>query len=608
MEEDVEVGKVDPIHICYGSGEYSRSASSKHSWLVENLPKTLTIDNKTTPATIVQAVLHRHHEKITTAAASKAKRALLGNSLKAQAAQYALLPAYAGALEKLDAYVQIAINKNTDRFERIFICPPTSRESFSHCRPFLAIDGTFTKTQYVQTILLAVSIDGDNHGCILAWALVEGENEESWRFFLLNLKAAILEINQPNVTVMSDRDKGLSIATDNVLDRSRRAFCTQHISDNVYKTFRSTARILFKRIAASYTKEEFNERLEALREHSKTAAKYVENIDKTKYCAPYFPGRTYGHLTSNIVESMNNMILEERALPCLDLLDSLWHKVMHLRFQRLKDANKYPSTQCLTVYGQNLLKDSLAYGSTQRKVQMSDENRGRVIDLTGKAFEVNLLTAFCSCSKFQENAVPCVHGIACIHFIKKQPIQYMPEQLTVAEYRNTYLYNFQPIDIRTIKAKNPVTPAKPNGQPDLLETDTIMRVQNSSGRDSFSWIPTNTPRPDSDSYISAFGYTVFTSNTTAAVNWNSQSIPPVTDEEYNQTPTRSNTAACLPPVLSAPRGRPKVVRKRAGDLQKKRQAMSGQLPDFPNRAPQCCSNCKELGHNSRTCRRPPVGV
>lgn len=53
MEEQlVTVGLVKAEHISYGAGELARTASSKHSWLVENLPNMLTIDNKTTPSTL----------------------------------------------------------------------------------------------------------------------------------------------------------------------------------------------------------------------------------------------------------------------------------------------------------------------------------------------------------------------------------------------------------------------------------------------------------------------------------------------------------------------------------------------------------------------------
>ena len=194
-EKCVEVGLTDPVHQCYGAGDVPQKESSRQKWLLHILLSTLTIDNKTTLKTIVQAVLHQHHERITTAAASKAKRQILSHSLQDQASQYEMLPAYVSLLPKTNAgtYLKLAVDRNTNRFQGIFICPPTSSKFFVHCRPLIAVDGTCTKTQFIQTLLLAVAIDADDHEVLLAWALVESETEDSWRFFLTNLKSECLQ-------------------------------------------------------------------------------------------------------------------------------------------------------------------------------------------------------------------------------------------------------------------------------------------------------------------------------------------------------------------------------------------------------------------------------
>jgi len=246
-EKCVEVGLTNPVHLCYGAGDVSRKESSRQKWLLRILPSTLTIDNKTIPRTMVQAVLHRHQERITTAVASKAKRQILGHSLQHQASQYEMLPAYASLLIQTNpgTYVKLAVDTNTQRFQRIFICPPTSSKSFAHCRPFIAVDGTFTKTEFIQTLLLAVGIDADNHAVLLAWGLVESETEDSWRFFLTNLRSAMPIVNSSHVTLMSDWDKGLAAASTE-LPETKRAHCIQDLAENVGKTFRKEARISFQ--------------------------------------------------------------------------------------------------------------------------------------------------------------------------------------------------------------------------------------------------------------------------------------------------------------------------------------------------------------------------
>jgi len=55
-------------------------------------------------------------------------------------------------------------------------------------RGIVAVDGTFLKGTFVHTLLLAVGVDAEGHIVILAWAIVEGENESSWKWFFSQLK------------------------------------------------------------------------------------------------------------------------------------------------------------------------------------------------------------------------------------------------------------------------------------------------------------------------------------------------------------------------------------------------------------------------------------
>jgi len=44
---------------------------------------------------------------------------------------------------------------------------------------FMALDRTFLKARFVETLLLAVGIDAKGKSLILAWAVVESENTVS---------------------------------------------------------------------------------------------------------------------------------------------------------------------------------------------------------------------------------------------------------------------------------------------------------------------------------------------------------------------------------------------------------------------------------------------
>jgi hypothetical protein len=49
--------------------------------------------------------------------------------------------------------------------------------------PFNAIDGTFLKTRFGQTLLVAVGRDVNNGSFLLAWVVVEGESANAWGVF-----------------------------------------------------------------------------------------------------------------------------------------------------------------------------------------------------------------------------------------------------------------------------------------------------------------------------------------------------------------------------------------------------------------------------------------
>jgi hypothetical protein len=53
--------------------------------------------------------------------------------------------------------------------------------SFAHYRPIISIDDTFMSGKYKCTLMVAVGMTAKNQLLPLAFALVEGENNESWK-------------------------------------------------------------------------------------------------------------------------------------------------------------------------------------------------------------------------------------------------------------------------------------------------------------------------------------------------------------------------------------------------------------------------------------------
>jgi hypothetical protein len=64
--------------------------------------------------------------------------------------------------------------------KHVFWCFSQCVAGFIHCRPIISVDDTFLTGKYKGTLMVDVGITTENHLLPLAFALVEGENNESW--------------------------------------------------------------------------------------------------------------------------------------------------------------------------------------------------------------------------------------------------------------------------------------------------------------------------------------------------------------------------------------------------------------------------------------------
>lgn len=101
-------------------------------------------------------------------------------------------------------------NPSQEIFNRVFWAFGASIEGFKYCRPVISIDGTFLYGKYKGTLLIAVSADANNQLFPLAFAIVESENNDSWRWFMSCVREFVTQ--RRGLCVISDRHPGI-IAT-----------------------------------------------------------------------------------------------------------------------------------------------------------------------------------------------------------------------------------------------------------------------------------------------------------------------------------------------------------------------------------------------------------
>jgi hypothetical protein len=82
------------------------------------------------------------------------------------------------------------------------------KDSFFHCRSVIGLDGCFLKGYYGGMLLAAIGRDPNDQMLPIAYAVVEGETKESWKWFL---ELLIADLGGPRLcntyTFISDQQK-----------------------------------------------------------------------------------------------------------------------------------------------------------------------------------------------------------------------------------------------------------------------------------------------------------------------------------------------------------------------------------------------------------------
>ncbi|VVA36592.1 PREDICTED: transposon, partial [Prunus dulcis] len=113
-------------------------------------------------------------------------------------------------------------------FQRLYVCLGACKAGFiAGCRPIIGLDGCFLKGVY--------------RGQFLAAVVVESECKESWVWFLELLVKDVEIVNQFGYTFISDKQKGLLLAFEQVVPNSEHKFCARHLFTNFILQFKGKA-------------------------------------------------------------------------------------------------------------------------------------------------------------------------------------------------------------------------------------------------------------------------------------------------------------------------------------------------------------------------------
>ncbi|XP_015971013.1 uncharacterized protein LOC107494493 [Arachis duranensis] len=319
--------------------------------------------------------------------------------------------------------VRVGDQVDEDRvfFHRMFWTFPPCIEAFCHCKPLVSIDDTHLYGKYGGTLLLAIAQDGNSNILPVAFALVEGENAESWPYFLSNLRRHVTP--QQGILVISDRHNGIKAALESPDSgwqppHAYRAFCIRHVAANFALTFKGQdARRSLVNAAYAKTEAEFDYWFDIMRTENPAMCDWgTRNLPVTSLVKS-----AYLRLAELFV------VRGQTAEAQLGSGHRFSQAVVKAIKRNLKDLRCFT----VTVFDRHHLDYTVAKTTPTGKFSLG-------------SYQVSLRDRTCDCGYFQALHYPCCHALACCVQSQLDWDTYVDEVYTMSEVFKVYEISFSP--------------------------------------------------------------------------------------------------------------------------------------------------------------------
>ncbi|XP_008391150.2 uncharacterized protein [Malus domestica] len=350
------------VHLCTSVIHEQNSAMITSKMISSLLVDQIREKSSIKPIDIVKDVKQNYGLDISYYNAWQAKQMAKIEVHGDESLSYSQLAWYRDALISTNSgsYCVVECDPNTLRFWRLFVCYGACIEGFRWCRPLLFIDETNLKSKYKGQLIGATGKNGNQGSFPFAFAIVDKENEENWRWFFENL-AKVLTPQGRTITFVIDHNNVIDHNKDVIEAISNRfptfhlAFCLKNLKKNLVskyhsgygKFFQDGICDLFMKCAYAPTEAAFEQSIRNLKDKGGAHAKtFLETFLEENWSYAYFKGNRYGEIHKNIYESFHSWISKLYMMPICQKLEGIRIKHMVMMSEKSREAEQWRSILC----------------------------------------------------------------------------------------------------------------------------------------------------------------------------------------------------------------------------------------------------------------------
>nr|XP_043622114.1 uncharacterized protein LOC122593734 [Erigeron canadensis] len=456
MFQSFMIKKLNNVHTCDKNSWIS--TPSARNWLVSTIKDRLRELPYLKPKEIANGLLQSFGVEVNYSRVRRgigsARELLHGSATDS----YNKLPFFCESLVKTNpGSIANLVISNKNRFKSLFISFYASVDGFQKgCRPLIFLEAASLKSIYGEILFTATAVDGNDGFFTVAFAIVDVEDDDNWRWFLEQLKASI--VNSRSITFVIDRDKNLKNSVHAVFENAYVGYSIYHLlasfKRNLKGPFHKDGKgfLPVHLLAAAHAVHPagFKKSTEHIKLISSQAYDWVMQSEPENWATSSFKGEPYNHIIEDVGDSYAKLMEDKRHLPILPKIDALIHMMIdHLEDAKL-NASKW-STQ-LTASMQKVLEEEKAKAHGL-KVLISSDTLFEVRE--DSTHVVNVTDQSCTCMRWKGRGLPCCHAIAVFSLTGKNLYDFCSSYFTADAYRLTYAEFIHPIPIDGQPQRNP---------------------------------------------------------------------------------------------------------------------------------------------------------